>query len=320
MKIFLRTIDTNRPQLAILACAVIVRVIGSLHTYSEAFCFIYLEKSHQLISKGDTMIRTTAVFAVLFLSVSTFSLRAFALDGGGSGGSDYQVAGEYATTRESGGRSCTVYRPRNLEGGHGVILWGNGTGASPRTYSALLSHWASWGFVVVAANTSSAGSGREMLSCLDWLERSTLSAFVDFSKVATSGHSQGGGGAIMAGVDRRIKTTAPIQGYTLGLGHNSSSQSQQNGPMLLLSGSSDTLVNPTTNHAPVFRRANVPVFWAILRGASHFEPVPDGGSYRPITTAWFLYQLNGNADAAEYFEGQDCVYCTDRNWEVSVKN
>lgn len=266
------------------------------------------------------MIRTMAGSVMLLLGMSTFSPGALALGGGGSASNDYQVAGEYATTQEAGGRSCTVYRPRNLEGGHGVILWGNGTGASPRTYSGLLRHWASWGFVVVAANTSSAGSGRDMLGCLGWLERSTLSAFVDFSKVAASGHSQGGGGAIMAGVDERVATTAPIQGYTLGLGHNSSSQARQNGPMLLLSGGSDTTVSPSANHAPVFRRANVPVFWATLRGASHFEPVGDGGGYRPITTAWFLFQLNGDTDAAEYFEGANCLYCTDRNWEVRGKN
>jgi len=259
---------------------------------------------------------TKIVTCLTFLLSST---TAFSF-GGGVEDDDYAVSGSFSTTRESGGRNCTVYRPRNLEGDHGVIIWGNGTGTSPTAYSGLLSHWASWGFVVVAANTSNAGTGRDMLECLDWLESSTLSAFVDFSAVGTSGHSQGGGGAIMAGTDPRIATTAPIEGYTLGLGHSSSSHDEQNGPMLILSGSADTLVNPQLNHAGLFRRANVPVFWAIASGATHFEPVGDGGDFRGISTAWFLYQLNGDDDAASKFEGSRCGYCTDQNWDVQKKD
>lgn len=90
--------------------------------------------------------------------------------------------------------------------------------------------------------------------------------------------------------------------------------------MLILSGSADTLVNPQLNHASLFRRANVPVFWAILSGASHFEPVGDGGDFRGIATAWFLYQLNGDAEAATYFKGSDCYYCTRSEWDVTKKD
>ncbi|HSX85672.1 MAG TPA: hypothetical protein VLE50_09715 [Cellvibrio sp.] len=262
--------------------------------------------------------RIPLVLVLFFVVALGASTQSFALGGGVEMG--YAATGQYATVRESGGTGCTVYRPRDLQVNHSVILWGNGTGSSPTSYSGLLSHWASWGFVVVAANTANAGTGRDMLQCLDWLERSSLAASVDLSKVGTSGHSQGGGGAIMAGVDSRIAASAPIEGYTLGLGHNRSSHDEQSGPMLILSGSADTLVNPTLNHASLFQSINVPAFWAILQGASHFEPVGDGGGFRGITTAWFLYQLDGSADAAEFFEGSDCVYCVDSSWEVTKKD
>ncbi|HTF97312.1 MAG TPA: hypothetical protein VL995_14335 [Cellvibrio sp.] len=241
--------------------------------------------------------------------------------GGGSGGEpgNYASGGGQATTTEAGGTSCTVYRPTSLNGSNAVILWGNGTGASPSSYGALLRHWASWGFVVVAANTQNAGTGTEMRACLDWLSRSSLASRVNLNKVGTSGHSQGGGGAIMAGVDSRITATAPIEGYTLGLGHNSSSHTRQSGPMLLLSGGADTLVSPRANHAPLFSRANVPVFWATLAGASHFEPTNNGGGFRGMTTAWFLYQLNGDATAANQFTGANCGYCNASAWAVQRK-
>lgn len=261
-------------------------------------------------------------FAFLLLASFTLSANSFASSGWNGGGSDpldYSSTGSQSVTTGSAGSNCTIYRPVNLTGEQPVILWGNGTGASPRSYSALLRHWASWDFVVLAANTSNAGSGEEMLGCLDWLESSGYASLVDLTKVGTSGHSQGGGGAIMAGTDPRITTTAPIEGYTLGLGHDRSSWSEQNGPMLLLSGSADTLVSPSRNHAPLFSRANVPVFWAILEGASHFEPSYDGGEFREIATAWFLYQLQSNENASTYFTGANCVYCQDSSWTVERK-
>ena len=235
-------------------------------------------------------------------------------------GGSYDSSGGNQTTQERAGSSCTLYRPSNLDGNHPVILWGNGTGASPSSYRGLLRHWASWGFVVLAANTTNAGTGRDMLECLDWLEDSSISGYINFNKVGTSGHSQGGGGSIMAATDDRIATSAPIEGYTLGLGHDRRSHTNQSGPMLLLSGSADTLVNPTRNHAGLFSRTNVPVFWAILQGASHFEPVGDGGDFRGITTAWFLYQLFDDADAATEFEGSNCGYCNTSRWEVEQKS
>ncbi|MCG8394504.1 MAG: alpha/beta hydrolase [Pseudomonadales bacterium] len=230
----------------------------------------------------------------------------------------YEEEGPYATTSHSGGFSCRIYRPANLGNDHPLIIWGNGTGTSPSAYGDGLEHWASWGFVVAAANTSNAGSGEEMLGCIDYLQDSIYASSIDFSKIGASGHSQGGGGTIMAARDSRITATAPVQPYILGLGHQTSSQYQQHAPMLLLSGSRDTLAGPTLNQAPVYRRVDVPVFWATLNGASHFEPVGDFGEYKGMTTAWWLYQLNGDSDAASLFTG-GCSACDLSGWDVERK-
>jgi len=269
------------------------------------------------MSKYNVSAAKAFLVAIVFASVDVLAV-------GGTGAGDiYAADGGYATTRELGGLSCTVYRPRTLESGHGVILWGNGTGATPTVYAGLLEHWASWGFVVVAANTMNAGTGRDMLDCLDWLKRSDLASSVDFNRVGTSGHSQGGGGSMMAAnADRnngQIAAAAPIQGYTLGLGYDGRAHRNLSGPLLLLSGSLDALVNPTLNHARVYSDTNVPVFWAILSGVTHFEPVGNGGGFRGITTAWFMYQLMGDEQAATGFEGPNCGYCSASQWEVRSK-
>lgn len=274
----------------------------------------------QKLTFHKDLFSTTAIVIGLIFSGSALGF------GGGSGGGDNDdPASEYAenggrtTTIQSGGSGCTIYRPSNLTGGHPIILWGNGTGNSPSNYGGGLAHLASWGFVVAAANTSNAGTGTAMLGCLDWLEDSSLSSFLDFTKVGTSGHSQGGGGSIMAGRDSRIDATAPMAAYTVGLGHNSSSQSQQRGPMLLLSGSSDFIAAPNSNQQPVFNRANVPVFWATLSGAGHGEPSNDFGDFRGITTAWFLYLLEDDTSVASFFEGSNCEFCTASGWDIERK-
>ena len=231
---------------------------------------------------------------------------------------EYEETGPYTTTSGSAGFSCEMYRPSNLDQGHPVILWGNGTGASPGVYSGGLEHWASWGFVVIAASTSNPGSGEEMLGCLDYLEDSSLASSIDFSNVGASGHSQGGGGTIMAARDDRITATAPMQPYILGLGHETSSQRQQTAPMLLMSGGSDAIAGSTLNQAPVFRRVDVPVFWGTLDGASHFETTGDFGGFKPLSTAWFLYQLKGDQDAGELFTGP-CTACDLDDWDVERK-
>ncbi|WP_216825085.1 hypothetical protein [Agarilytica rhodophyticola] len=267
--------------------------------------------------------RTIVAHAFAFVASFMLSSSAMAVGGGGNAddpAADYAVAGPSTTITESGGSNCTIYRPRTLTGNHPIVLWGNGTGNRPDSYDGGLTHLASWGFVVAAANTTNAGTGSAMIGCLDWLETSSLRSFLDFSKVGTSGHSQGGGGSIMAGRDSRIDATAPMAAFTIGLGHNSSSQRQQRGPMLLLSGSSDFIAAPRSNQEPVFNRANVPVFWATLNGAGHSEPSGDFGDFRGITTAWFLYLLKGDSSLANLFEGNNCAFCTADGWDIQQKD
>ncbi|MEI7932137.1 MAG: alpha/beta hydrolase [Alphaproteobacteria bacterium] len=230
---------------------------------------------------------------------------------------DFAAPGPFAPVGHQEGPGCTIFRPAALdEGGrrHPVILWGNGTGSQPANYAGLLSHWARQGFVVAAANTGQAGSGAEMLACLTFLEQrngaagNPYSDKLDLAHVGAAGHSQGGRGAIMAGRDPRVSATAPFMpaGARQGPG----------GPMLLLSGSIDTLAPPDTQQRPLFEAASGPVFWATAEGAGHMAPGGDGGPFRAISTAWFRWRLMGDASAARWFEGEACTVCTAPGWRV----
>jgi hypothetical protein len=258
--------------------------------------------------------------------------------GGGPGGgptfpgvSDFAAPGPFTTTSAAQGPACTIFRPEPLgeEGRkHPIILWGNGTGANPQIYGGVLTHWASHGFIVAAANTSNAGTGNEMLACLDYvLEQDGVSGSAYSGKVAdgrvgASGHSQGGGGTLMVGRDQRVTATAPLQPFIqFGFGGvDAASAGQQNGPMFLMSGSNDTIAVPAANQQPVFDASNVPTFWGTLQGADHIaSAIGTISDYRGPATAWFRLHLMNDESARDLFYGAGCELCSNPAWVVQRK-
>jgi Chlorophyllase enzyme len=125
---------------------------------------------------------------------------------------------------DSRGHLCDTWYPSDIERDRprAVILWANGTAdapVEPVVYDYLLSHFASWGFVVVATRDPRTGYGDTVLESLDYLKEqagrrgSPLYKRVDFDRVGVAGHSQGATGAINAMLksNGRIKTTVAFQ-------------------------------------------------------------------------------------------------------------
>ena len=241
--------------------------------------------------------------------------------------SPYEIRGRYEVKQILAGPGCHFFRPIMSEPHPGpVILWGNATNTMVVRYAPMLTQWASHGFIVAASVSGNAGSGLELLACLDFLQKenvrdgSRFKGAVDVTRVGSSGHSQGATGAIMAGRDARIKTTAPIEPATRGGRYARGAEQKQHGPMLLLSGGADNITEPSVHHQPIFDDANVPIVWATLLGAGHNTPVvQDSGPYRLATTAWFLWQLMGDETAGAMFRGAACGYCTSPAWVVRAR-
>ncbi len=126
----------------------------------------------------------------------------------------YYAPGPWAVAERTGVDCCTstgdtydIWYPADLGAGgvvHPVITWGNGTMAHPREYAYLLSHLASWGFVVIAADRTDTGTGIQMLDALRYLAgqngepNSIFRGKIDTAATGAAGHSQGGLGAINA--------------------------------------------------------------------------------------------------------------------------
>jgi Chlorophyllase enzyme len=232
--------------------------------------------------------------------------------------SNFANAGPFQVTTQTDAVT-TFYSPAQLGSNgctrHPVILWGNGTITAPSWYDGLLRHWASHGFIVAAANTSNAGTGQEMLQGLDTLtERNGASGDrfyqkVDLERVSTSGHSQGAAGAIRAAQDQRIDVTFPIQG---------GASPPPRGPFISFSGENDTL--KTGNRTAYNAATNIPAAYAEAAGASHLEPLGNGGAFRGASTAWARWHLMGDTTARSQFVGSNCGLCDSSEWAVYEAN
>ncbi|QKT12049.1 MULTISPECIES: poly(ethylene terephthalate) hydrolase family protein [unclassified Rhodococcus (in: high G+C Gram-positive bacteria)] len=143
--------------------------------------------------------------------------------------STYSDRGPWELTTQKGfgccdstGAAFDVWYPTDLGANgerHPIITWGNGTFAHPHQYDYLLSHLASWGFVVIAADNTNTGSGREMLEAVDFLRRqdgdpsSVFHQKLDTDAVGAMGHSQGAVGTLNATAHSggTVRTAVPIE-------------------------------------------------------------------------------------------------------------
>jgi len=169
-----------------------------------------------------------------------------------------------------------------------IVTWGNGTGATPSQYSILLSHLASWGFVVIASTSPDTGTGMEMLAGEDYLvaaNEDAASPFfgkLDTSNVAAVGHSQGADGAAQAllaadtsgSSHRFIKTLLPIelpgQEWTCFGDTDPSCLMQESfdsknlleGSVFFVDGSKDTLIAPPTQSSGTSGEQSIEAYYA----------------------------------------------------------
>jgi hypothetical protein len=246
-------------------------------------------------------------------------------------GTDFTTDGPLTpTSADNTTAACTIFQPTVLGSGgclNPVIIWGNGTFNTPTNYTDLFNHFASQGFIVVAADTSNAGSGMEMLSCLSYIlaqnttSGSPFEGHIDTNHIASSGYSQGGAGCLAAGEDPRFTTVLAVSPYivlALGSYDPSTYAAAQTHPLLMISGSADTVATPSTNQQPIFMTAPVPIFWATHAGSTHFEVLSNGGAYAGPMTAWFRWKLMGDSAAKDWFETPPCDLCSASGWTVQT--
>lgn len=243
----------------------------------------------------------------------------------------------------------TVFRPDNLsaitkENKLPIIVWGNGACAnSPWEHINYLSEVASHGFLTIAIGPmpqeGERGSGRseasQLLDAIDWAieqnnnANSPLYNKIDTSKIAVSGMSCGGLQTLEVAPDPRVTTAIVLNSGILGSpgsgmpgmpGLSKDDLSKLHTPVLyLLGGESDIAYN---NGMDDFERINhVPVFVANMdvgHGGTYSQP--HGGEFARVATAWYKWQLKGDAEAGKMFTGEKPLLSLSEVWVTDKKN
>lgn len=244
-------------------------------------------------------------------------------------GTAFATAGPFQTTSTVSGQTTYFYPTTVGADGtkHPLILWGNGGGATVSMYTQLLTHLASHGFVVAAAQTSQSNSGKEMLAGIDGVTRvPALANAVDLTRIGATGHSLGAVGSLAAGADPRVSTSVPMNGcLTTPTGLTGKK-------VLYLLGATDPLAKPedikttcfdkATDYAAAFGEALNTGHLPVQNTGTGYgtDAGAGGGAFLGVLTAWMRWQLADDTNAQSMFVGTNPGLATNPAWKRYLTN
>ncbi|WP_054532879.1 poly(ethylene terephthalate) hydrolase family protein [Herpetosiphon geysericola] len=229
-------------------------------------------------------------------------------------------------------QKAIIYYPTDLVRAYPVIIWGNGTIASPEKYAGLFEHLASWGFIVIDSYSENTGDGAAIIQTLDYLiaanadPTNALFQKIQLDQIGAVGTSQGATGIINASnrypqgqmIKTLITNALPQQRWTDEA--HTYDPSLIAVPWLILSGTRDLIVSPAAaNQASLEQSSAHKRFLAISVGAGHTEIEDDGGSYRGYLTAWLLGFLADDQQALNIFEPTHGEIWANPHWTHVVR-
>jgi hypothetical protein len=210
--------------------------------------------------------------------------------------------------------ACTRFLPNTVgpADSRPGLGWANGTGGTPGTYTGILNRVASYGTLVVAANTTQSGTGQAVAACINELDAARVDSNGRF---ATAGHSQGGSGCINAArLNPKVVVTCPVQldGTFTATSSPADLRGTRTGPALIMCGGADNLAPCTraANGDGKFNGATVPVTRISVVGAPHTgtgSPTGTGGLYAALVTTCVEAALGGDAEASAALQPNGAV-------------
>ena len=233
----------------------------------------------------------------------------------------YMAAGPYPVKRveaEAPGdwKKFTAWYPAGLEeteSAFPVVVFANGTGVGASRYPALFQHLASWGFIVLGNEDPSTCTGASAEATLVWLlEQSSDPDSVFYQKADTehigiSGHSQGGvavfnavseqphGGLYTCAVS--LSPTEWALATAIGLDYDPGKMTV---PTLILAAPENDVITPDGVRG-LAGAIPAGAVRALRPGMDHGRMLYSAGGY---VTAWFMWRLQGDQNAAKAFVGE----------------
>lgn len=224
-----------------------------------------------------------------------------------------------------------------------VIVVVNASGTPAFKYEPWFKRLASWGFVVVGNEDPQAGTGETTSIMLDYIlnlpQNHKLSDKLDAENIGIVGFSQGGAGALAAvtmydngTAYKTIFTGSAAYPFLAGnMGWNYD-VSKIKIPYFMVAGTGATddkgVADITKEYAGVAPLASLIENYETISndvlkvraratGAEHEEMLARSDGYM---TAWMLWQLCGNEEAASVFIGEDAEILHNNNWQDVEKN
>ena len=224
-----------------------------------------------------------------------------------------------------------------------VIVVVNGSNTPAAKYEPWFKRLASWGFVVVGNEDPQAGTGETTSVMLDYLlnlsQRHPLYGKLDTDHIGIAGFSQGGAGALAAVTEyengtvyKTIFTGSAAYPFLAGNMGWKYDVSKIKIPyfMTASAGKSDDrgVADITEEFAGVAPLASLIENYDSISndvqkvrgratGAEHEQMLIRSDGY---LTAWMLYQLKGDEEAAKAFVGEDAEILHNNNWQDVEKN
>jgi hypothetical protein len=211
----------------------------------------------------------------------------------------------------------TIFRPACFKAGekYPVITWANGTCGEIAGYAPLLSTVASYGYIVIASNstwTATAPTDKVQLRALDYAKsinedsKSIFYGKLDMEKIGAMGHSQGAKATSNADSDPRIKSL---------IFWNTGASSKK--PFLNVSGDRDVGTPTLASIMSSTNAATQPGAWVYYHkvletgggSTGHLVLMEQPDRVIDMALAWWKWQLKGDAEAKKMFVGSDCGLC-----------
>lgn len=240
-----------------------------------------------------------------------------------------------------------IYYPSAMENStekFPVVVMSNGTGIKASKYRTIFKRLASWGFIVIGTDEEYSWNGFSSEMCLRLLiklndsntyadvlkwENNPFYQSVDFDNIAAVGHSQGGVGAINSATEIKhasmIKTVVALSPANMEV---SSALEWDYDPSLL---TVPTLLISTTGSVDegtiisdqqltdIYNKIPDAVAKVKMRrnDADHGYNLYYSDGY---VTAWLMWQLKGDTDAARAFVGEQAEILSNKFYQDVEKN
>ncbi|MGC4089219.1 MAG: hypothetical protein QM756_15310 [Polyangiaceae bacterium] len=223
------------------------------------------------------------------------------------------------TNTDGTANKVAIFRPAAAKYGQGgvthpIVVWGNGSTNTVDIWQSFLGRVASYGFVVVAPEQTQV-TADHMNKAVDYVVRLAADAAsgdcgkVDTTKIASTGYSRGGGGAISVGSNVRIKTTFFFA--------SNGNVNNLKAPWGVVGGDMDTTFNWTAISSAV-TGSTQPAFGAALAGIDH-NRVAGNAKAQEAYIGWLRWRFMGDAAGHDLFVGASCKACSDTAFSGVVK-